>query len=416
MFKKLKNRFLLLNMIMISVMMLVSFATVYAITYQNVQRDIDNELKRIQESYLKSRHPDIGRKEPHDIPPENLAPMPKALPVFFVLTTDQEWNLVEISSPFQLDDDVYSSALQAAADGNNERGQFGHDGVDWAYLVRPIPDGYMLVYRDATAQQKIVTNLIYTVVAVGVAMLVVIYFLSRFFASRSIAPVKEAFDKQKQFIADASHELKTPLTIIRTNTDVLLANREDTIANQAKWLNYIQLETERMGKLTSDLLYLTEMDDSRTAMMLSNFNMSEAAESILLTMEAVLFEKRIALQYDIAPGCMVYGNSEQIKQVILILLDNAVKYTSSGGSMAITLKKQHHDTVLSVMNTGEGIAPEHLHRIFDRFYRTDSSRSRQQGGYGLGLAIAKSIVEQHGGKLYARSAVGQSVTFYMHLP
>lgn len=227
--------------------------------------------------------------------------------------------------------------------------------------------------------------------------------------------MKEAFDKQKQFIADASHELKTPLTIINTNADVLLSNSDDTIHNQSKWLHYIKSETERMTSLTNDLLYLTEMDDSRSTMIYSKFNLSEAVENIILTMEAIIFEKRISLEYDIEPNLTVMGNSEQIKQVIMILLDNAVKYTNSKGSVTLSLKKQHNDMVLSVTNTGEGIAPEHLARIFDRFYRTNASRARKQGGYGLGLAIAKSIVEQHKGKIYAKSTVGESTTFYVHL-
>jgi signal transduction histidine kinase len=271
------------------------------------------------------------------------------------------------------------------------------------------------VFIDVTAQQGILTNLIYTFAIVGLIMLIVIFFLSRYFANRSITPVKEAFEKQKQFIADASHELKTPLAIINTNTDVLLANREDTIENQAKWLHYIKSETERMSGLTNDLLYLTQIDDSRSSMIHAKFNMSDAVETIILTMEAVIFEKNISLDYSIEPQLMVHGNSEQIKQVILILLDNAVKYSRAKGSVNVSLKKQNNDVVLAVSNTGEGIAAEHLDRIFDRFYRTDASRARKHGGHGLGLAIARSIVEQHKGEIYARSVVGEGATFYVRL-
>ena len=172
-------------------------------------------------------------------------------------------------------------------------------------------------------------------------MLIVIYFLSRYFANRSIAPVREAFEKQeKQFIGDASHELKTPLAIINTNADVLLANQEDTIANQAKWLHYIKLETERMTGLTNDLLYLTQMDDSRSTMIHAKFNMSDAVESIILPMDAVIFEKNISLDYNIEPNLTVHGNIEQIKQIILILLDNAVKYSGPKGAVNVTLQNR----------------------------------------------------------------------------
>lgn len=170
-----------------------------------------------------------------------------------------------------------------------------------------------------------------------------------------------------------------------------------------------------MAKLTSDLLYLTQMDDTRTEVIYSKFNLSEAVETIILTMEAVIFEKDLSLDYEIEPNLTAHGNSEQIKQVVMILLDNAVKYAGPQGSIRVSLHKQHSDAVLEVSNTGEGIAPEHLARIFDRFYRTDASRSRKQGGYGLGLAIARSIVEQHRGRIYAKSTPGELTTFYVHL-
>ncbi|EPY04999.1 histidine kinase [Paenibacillus alvei TS-15] len=428
MFKKLKNRFLFLNLVIISVMMLASFATIYTITYHDVRRNIDMELRKISDFYRKPRGnfdaqpPDqnqprkpIPEGSPHR-PGPDAGIEPPERSVAFMIQTDRDWNMKSSDSWFTIDRDLYAQALEKAKDEKtNNAGQFKLSGNDWAFIIQPIEDGYLLVFLDVTARQGILTNLIYTFLTVGLVMLIVIYFISRFFATRSIAPVKDAFEKQKQFIADASHELKSPLAVIQTNTDVLLANPEDTIGNQAKWLHYIKLETDRMAKLTNDLLYLTEMESTRVTMLHMPFNMSEAVETILLTMEAVIFEKQLQLDYDIEPDLMVHGSSEQIKQVVFILLDNAIKYTYPNGSLTISLKTQHHDVVLTVSNTGEGIAPEHLSRIFDRFYRTDASRSRQRGGYGLGLAIAKSIVEQHRGKLYGKSSVGATTSFYLHL-
>ncbi|MNQ96599.1 Alkaline phosphatase synthesis sensor protein PhoR [compost metagenome] len=315
-----------------------------------------------------------------------------------------------------MDTEFYKLAIQKASSSKSEIGQFTLEGNRWAYMVEKNGTGYCVVYLDVTAQQNILTNLVYTFTLVGLVMLIVIFFTSRYFANRSITPVREAFHKQKQFIADASHELKTPLAVINTNADVLLANSDDTIENQSKWLHRIKSETERMKTLTNDLLYLTEMDDSRVSMIYANFNGSESVESVLLTMEAVVFEKDISLDYTIDPDLTLHGNSEQIKQVVMILLDNAIKYTPAKGAISLTFKKHHHDALLTITNTGEGISPEHLERIFDRFYRVDSSRSRKLGGYGLGLAIAKSIVEQHKGKLYAKSVQHETTSFYVQLP
>lgn len=439
MFKTLRNRFLIVNLVTISVMMLVAFATIYIINYLNVQNDIRMDLQRITEAFQKpgsGEHrgggigdgiggsPDGGTDTGtprQDIGGGSFGRMggspPPERSISFMIETDNDWNQTGTPvSQLSMDDEFYAQALQEAVDMNKTTGRFELDGSLWAFETKPAADGHMLVFLDVTSRQKILTNLIYIFTVVGVVMLVILYFTSRYFANRSIKPVQEAFDKQKQFIADASHELKTPLAIINTNTDVLLSNPEDTILEQSKWLHYIKSETERMAKLTSDLLYLTEMDDSRTGMIHAPFNISEAVENIILTMEAVIFEKNVALEYDIEPNLSVNGNSEQIKQVVMILLDNAVKYTGPKGEITLSLRKQHNDVLLSVTNTGEGIAPEHLTRIFDRFYRTDTSRARKQGGYGLGLAIAKSIVEQqHKGKLYARSTVGESATFYVQL-
>ncbi|MEK4363229.1 HAMP domain-containing sensor histidine kinase [Paenibacillus sp. FSL M8-0212] len=450
MFKKLRNRFLIVNLVSISIMMLVAFATIYTITYQNVQRETNMELYKVSDFY---HSPYNSSKMPRgegqgsgtggstgsgsssgsgsDSFPsdamggDNGGPggdpnSPPARSVSFMIKTDDQWKITDTHSRFDMEDTFYTEALQKVdqnkvGDSERQTGQFALDGTDWAYVVDPSGDGHMIVFIDVTAQQGILTNLIYTFAVVGLIMLIVIYFLSRYFANRSIAPVREAFEKQKQFIGDASHELKTPLAIINTNTDVLLANQEDTIANQAKWLHYIKSETERMTGLTNDLLYLTQMDDSRSTMIHAKFNMSDAVESIILPMEAVIFEKNISLDYNIEPNLTVHGNSEQIKQVILILLDNAVKYSGPKGSVNVTLQRQNNDVMLAVSNTGEGIATEHLDRIFDRFYRTDSSRARKHGGHGLGLAIARSIVDQHKGELYARSVVGEGATFYVRL-
>jgi two-component system sensor histidine kinase CiaH len=422
-FTKLRNRFLIVNLVTISVMMLVAFASIYMITYRDVQSDIDMDLHRIMDSNQKSPG-DSGRTRfdgaSPDLPPVDSGPMDNdnARPdrsVSFMLQTDKEWSITANNSKFDMDDEFYASALQEAVAMNKDTGKFTLDGSQWIFNILQTNEGALLVFLDITAQQEILTNLIYTFTVVGSVMLIILFFTSRFFANRSITPVKEAFDKQKQFIADASHELKTPLTIINTNADVLLSNSDDTIHNQSKWLHYIKSETERMTRLTNDLLYLTEMDDSRSRMIFTKFNMSEAVENIILTMEAVIFEKHVSLNYDIEPDLTVQGNIEQIKQVVMILVDNAVKYTNSKGSVTISLKKQYNDVILSVTNTGEGIASEHLTRIFDRFYRTDASRVRKQGGYGLGLAIAKSIIEQHKGKIYAKSVVGESTTFYVQI-
>ncbi|WHH57873.1 HAMP domain-containing sensor histidine kinase [Petroclostridium sp. X23] len=420
MFIKLRNKFLILNLVIISVMMIMAFSSIYLITYNDVRKDIDMELHKISDFYHKSNK---SLKEPRDDfdkngPPsdfDDLQP-PRERSVAFTLITDSQWNITTISSIFDMNDEFYQTAKKAMLSKGMNSGNLKLDGNDWAFMITPHFDGYRIVFLDITSQQSILTNLIYTFLVVAAVMLIIIFFISRFFANRSIQPIKEAFDRQKQFVADASHELKTPLSVINTNVDVLLSNGEENINSQSKWLHYIKSEAERMTKLTNDLLYLTQLDYSDIKMIFADFNLSEIVENVILTMEAIIFESNISLDYEIQPNLMTHGNSEQIKQVVMILLDNAIKYTNHKGLINISLKKHFNAIVLSVTNTGEGISEEHIDRIFDRFYRTDKSRARKSGRYGLGLAIAKTIVEQHGGKITAKSVLNQSTTFSVELP
>jgi signal transduction histidine kinase len=419
MFNKLRNRLLIFNLVIISVMMLTAFAIIYFITYQNVQNDIEMRLRKISEfdrnpnSSPGQFHNEPGRTEQE--PPKNVEPPPDRS-ISFSLLTDGQGKVTTISSRLDMDSEFYESAKEEAVSQGRESGSFKLNGSSWAFTVKPVSEGYSMAFLDVTSQHGFLTGLIYTFLIAAFVMLVVIFLISRLFANRSIKPVKEAFDKQKQFIADASHELKTPLAVINTNVDVLLSNSEDTISSQSKWLHYIKSESERMSKLTNDLLYLTRMDYSENKMVFSGFDLSKAVENVILTMEAVIFEQSLSLDYDLEPDLKAYGSSEQIQQVVMILLDNAVKYSDRNGSIQVSLKRRHNDAVLLVTNTGEGIPEEQLGKIFDRFYRTDKSRSRRLGGYGLGLSIARAIVEQHKGRIYAKSVLNDRTTFYAELP
>lgn len=411
MFKKLRNKFLVLNIVTIFIMMVFAFNFIYFITYKSVYSGVDMELRRVSDFENK-----FNQNHKEQFPKFSGKNLPPQRSIGFNLITTNDHVIKYHSSLVSLSDEFYEEAKEAAFSNNNNTGKFKLYGNYWAYNIQPHPIGYKINILDITSQHDFLVNLIYTFLIVSAGMLFVIFFISKFFANKAIDPIKEAFHKQKQFIADASHELKTPLAVINTNVDVLLANDTDTIRNQSKWLLYIQSEVERMGKLTNDLLYLTRMEYSDAKAIFSKVNLSDAIESVILTMEAVIFENSIFLDYNIQPELMVNGNSEQLKQVAMILLDNALKYTNQNGKVNISLKKYNNNAVLSISNTGIGIPPENLPKIFDRFYRVDKSRSRESGGYGLGLAIAKSIVEQHTGKISVTSVLNDVTTFTVEIP
>lgn len=411
MFKQLRNKFLILNLVIISVTMFIAFSAIYLITYNDVQKNINMELRKISEFNRKENDGPKDRKfdfNSPDAPPERS--------FSFNLILDNTNTIIGTSSILNMSGEFYENAKNEALSKNSIEGKFKLDGTNWAFTIKSYEGIQRITFLDITSRQSILTTLIYTFLAAALVMIIVIFFISRFFANKAIRPIKEAFDKQKQFIGDASHELKTPLAVINTNVDVLLSNEENSIQSQAKWLHYIKSEVERMTKLTNDLLYLTQIDTSDVKMIFSEFSMSDIVENVIMTMEAVIFENNRMLSYNIEPNLRFYGNSEQMKQVVMILLDNALKYANDNGNIDLSLKKEHNNIVLSVTNTGKGIAEEHLTKIFDRFYRIDRSRSRDSGGYGLGLSISKAIVEQHGGKIYAKSIIDKSTTFTVELP
>lgn len=227
----------------------------------------------------------------------------------------------------------------------------------------------------------------------------------------SVKPVAAAFDKQKRFIADAGHELKTPIAVIGANIDVLLSDMPEN-----KWLQYIRDENERMSHLVKDLLFLARNDADRSVMHLSHFDFTAAVNSAVLPFESVIFEQEKKLELSVSDGLKFYGDESQLKQVIIVLVDNAIKNSDSSALIRVKAYQESQKIILTVYNTGRGIAKSDLEKIFLRFYRADTSRARQTGGYGLGLAIAKTITEAHGGTLTADSLYGQWAEFTLSLP
>ena len=211
-----------------------------------------------------------------------------------------------------------------------------------------------------------------------------------------ITPVAESFRKQKEFIADASHELKTPLAVMIASADAYFNDKDD------KWVKNIKNESERMTKLVTDLLDLAKTEREQDIIMSEN-NLSDIVESSILTFESLFYDNKIDLKYDISPNIKMICNEDLIKQLMGILIDNAIKHCSEEGKVFVNLNKKNKQITLEVKNSGLPIKKEDEEKIFERFYKVDSSRNRNSNNYGLGLAIAKNIVENHNGEISAHS-------------
>jgi len=254
-------------------------------------------------------------------------------------------------------------------------------------------NGYTLVvFMDNTVvNESAMTLFRYTLIFGGVA-LVVFFFLSRFLAKKIVAPLEESYQKQRQFISDAGHELKTPVSVVSANAELLSRELGDN-----QWLQNIQYENERMGMLVSQLLDLARTENVTPQM--EHIDLSRLVAGEALPFESVAFEKGLALNSNISNGITLEGNSTQLKQLTSILLDNAVRHSKANGGVYLTLKKEHGMVELSVVNRGDEIPAEHREQIFERFYRVDPARNGEDKHYGLGLAIAKAIVNAHHGHI-----------------
>lgn len=277
---------------------------------------------------------------------------------------------------------------------------------DLIYIVKEFDYGgfgtsYIVGFMDNRSIVQSTNTMLFNssiIFVFGIAVIAVVSFL---ISASIVKPVEETFNKQKQFISDASHELKTPIAVISANADIL---HEDIGDN--KWLGYIRSETERMSRLINSLLTLTRLEMNPDNSSIRKFDICNAIMEVTMPFESVAFEKGVFLMCDLDEEIIVNGNEEQLKQVVAILTDNAIKHCCEGGTVNVDAKRIKNKCIISVSNQGEPVPSEIRDKIFERFFRADESRSREENRYGLGLAIAKQIAENHHGSISVKCTDG----------
>lgn len=245
----------------------------------------------------------------------------------------------------------------------------------------------------------------------GLVCLLICYGLSLFLSHLCIVPIEKAWKQQQEFVADASHELKTPLTVILANLAILKNHREETFAANEKYLKYIEEEAGHMSNLVNDLLFLAKNDAGIEPPVMERINLSDILYNCYLSFEAVAYEKGLQLETDIDENLCLLGVSEKLDRLCAILIDNACKYTQRKGTIHISLHAKNAHILLKVTNSGAAIPKEQLAHLFERFYRVDEARTRGEAGYGLGLSIAASIVKMHHGTIHAESSAVDGTSF-----
>ena len=278
------------------------------------------------------------------------------------------------------------------------------------YLLQ---NGQRLVFVDTTSEQATLHALLRSSLLLGAAALLLFFGVSLLLARRTVQPVEAAWQQQKQFVADASHELKTPLTVIMTNAE-LLESPDYPPEAKTQFSSNILAMSHQMRGLVESLLNLARIDQGQKSAAHTPVDLSKLVSDATLPFEALFFEQELTLETDIAPDLTVPGDEAQLRQVVEILLDNAQKYAEAPGTVRVTLARQGHHVRLCVADTGAPLTPEDCKNIFKRFYRLDDARSRD-GSFGLGLSIAQSIVDTHHGRIWCESANGLN-SFFVELP
>ena len=293
--------------------------------------------------------------------------------------------------------------------GNQSRGFI----ADYRFACYAESDGTRITFLDCGREMNSFRTYLFISTAMAIIGYALFFFVILFFCGRIIRPVTESYEKQKRFITDAGHEIKTPLTIIQADVDVLEMEQGEN-----EWLRDIQKQTERLAALTNDLVYLAKMEEAENSLQMIEFPFSDVVSEAASSFQALAQAQGKTFQCRIQPMLSVTGNEKAIQQLINILLDNALKYSPENGTVTLTVEKQNRSVQLSVYNTtADTISKSNLTMLFDRFYRIDSSRDSCTGGYGIGLSVAKSIVAAHNGKIQAKTEDGHSlkitVTFAM---
>lgn len=317
---------------------------------------------------------------------------------FFAVFADENNNITTVRTDNIAAVDE-SEATEYASNILKSGSSGGWSGIYKYRVVTTSDNNKLIVFLDCTEDINAGKTLLLISLVIGAASLLIVLLLVSLFSKKAIKPFAESVEKQKQFITDASHEIKTPLAIISANADVLSITEGEN-----EWITSIQNQTRRLSRLVKNLVSLAKMDEENTCLSFEKFNLSEAMLDTSASFDPVAQKYGKTIADEIEPDLMMNGNEETIRQLASILLDNAVKYSLNDSEIKVRIYKKSKSVHIEVSNKADNVDEKNLNRLFDRFYRSDEARARAEndvGGYGVGLSIAKAIVGHHKGKISA---------------
>ena len=396
MLKNLKRKFIVTNMLLVGIVLLVVFIFICTTTYNNQMKEINRTLKQP----ITSRYEIEGK----------LGYMTS-----IIVVTDENANIYRTYvRGASMEKGSLAIAVSEAVAHDENKGKIGS--LSLFFEKKALNNGQIIVvFVDASRMDQIVWSTIVTSGITFIIAMVIVYFISMFIASLAIKPVQQSWKQQKRFVADASHELKTPLTVILANNEILRGKKDKTIAEEKQWIDSTIEEAKHMKKLVEDMLFLAKNDSADIRIEKTEVNISELAEGDMLQFEPVAYEAGVTLDSKIDEDFKLIADGTQMKQLLHILIDNGIKYAISEVEPKVQLEIVNNQRKeIIVRNTCKEIPKEQIDHLFDRFYRGDAARTRVEldsdvaayglgGGYGLGLAIAKTIVENHNGTISVKS-------------
>ena len=446
MIRKLRRKFIVAAVAAVFLVLFLLIGAINVLNYRKLVRDADSTLEILSQNG--GRFPGQMLR-PEDQPPEMIPPPQDMLlppqdpaapsdgvPVpdtgrkgpfgdrrggygelayqsrYFTARFDSEGNMtVNLDNLASLTEDE-AGALAASVYAQGREKGFA-DGYRWR-RTQAEGAGTLLLFLNCVRELDTFRSFLYASIGISLIGILGVFLLLLLFSGRIVRPIAESYEKQKRFITDAGHELKTPITIIQADADVLASELEGGEENE--WIADIRRQTRRLTALTADLIYLSRMEEETLPQQMQVFSLSELTEETARSFQAIARSQEKAFQLSVTPGLQMTGDEKAVGKLVSILLDNAMKYSPPGGTVSAVLERAGRNARLTVRNTASQIGKGNADRLFERFAREDRSRSSETGGFGLGLAIAKAVTEAHHGKIHAESEDGASLTVTAELP
>ncbi len=396
MIRKLQRKFILIAMCSLLIVVVILVGSINIANFTHTTQKADKLLNMLAENNGKFPEEDL---KDFGNPPENemhflVTPETKFETRYFAVYADNENNIYTIDTG------------HIAAISSEDAMQFGEEVLsenkskgylsNYRYLKAEGSEGKIVIFLDCNQDLNMVYSFLFISCTIGMVSLIGVLILISIFSKRAIRPIIDSMIKQKQFITDAGHEIKTPLAIISANAEVI-----EMVNGKSEWTDSILNQVNRLNVLVKNLLTLARLEEGKETVSFSTVNLSKLILQTSENFSSIATQKGVIFTMDIEPDIIIEEDENNLIQLASILLDNGLKYVNDSGIVTVTLKQTGKQNILEIYNTCKDMPKGNLNRLFDRFYRDDESRSRESGGYGIGLSVAKSIVDTHNGKIEA---------------